>query len=85
MLQASVFSLTPSGVGCAGIRIGPRLSSVPPRELPQGVSLEAADAGTRSLQAGPDRGSEYLKGSVRAALEAEAYRLRPEGLPPAEM
>ena len=85
MLQASVFSLTPSGVGCASIRTGPRLSPAPRRRFPQGASLEAADAGTRRLQAGPDRGRAHPKGTARAVLKAETYRLRPEGLPPAEM
>ena len=78
-------SLTPSGLGCAGLRIGPRLSLLPRQGLPQGARLEAADAGTWRLRAGPERGSEHPKGSVRAALKAQAYRLRPEGLPPAEM
>ncbi len=45
----------------------------------------AADAGTWWLLAGPDVGSEYQKGLARAVLKAEAYRLRPEGLPLEEM
>ena len=49
------------------------------------MSLEGADAGTRRLQAGPDQGSEHQKGTARVVLKAETYRLRPEGLPPAEM
>jgi len=83
--QALVFSLTRSGIGCAGIRIGPRLSPAPRQRFPQGVSLKSADAGTWRLLAGPGRGSKHPKESVRAALKVETYRLRSEGLPPAEM
>ena len=74
-------SLRPFGFKCAGIRIGPRLSPPPRQQIPKGARLKAADAGTWWLLAGPDLGSEHPKGLARAVLKAEAYRLRPEGLP----
>ena len=55
---------------------------LPRQEVLKGARLKAADAGTWKLQAGPNSGSEHPKGLARAALEVEAYRLRPEGLPP---
>ena len=43
------------------------------RGSPKGARLQAADAGTRRLRSGPDRGSSHSKGPARVALKALTY------------
>ena len=85
MVQASVFLFDTVRYRMRRHSYRPPAFSSAPTEVSAGGEPEGRRRRYEEDGAGPDRGSEHQKGTARAALKVEAYRLRPEGLAPAEM